>query len=274
MTKKYKKWMTHYKRLAKPFEKRTPEDKAAMLISSIGENAALMYDSTSEVSGSGDALAKAEAWLELLFTVPKVEAKARVRFFATGPASADEKPLVLLQKLREASVLCNFTSADEEIMRMMLSRCPDTMFQEKRMLAGWDHTKLEEAKAFARNIEQSHLLQKRIKSSYGNHSRVNKITAHMQCRNCGRSHGQICPAKNQKCHFCKKIGHFKAQCLKLKSLGYGRGRGQAARGSRSRGGRGGRGNRGRGNFGNSFRGNARGQSHSRRGRGGYRVGSV
>ena len=170
-------------------------------------------------------------------------------------------------------MLCNFQSADEEIMRMMLSRCPDTKFQEKRMLAGWDHTKLAEAEAFARNIEQSHLLQKRIKSSYGNHSRVNKITAHMQCRNCGRSHGQNCPAKNQKCHFCKKIGHFKAQCLKLKSLGYSRGRGQA-RGSRSRGGRGGRGNRGRGNFGNSFRGNARGQSHGRRGRGGYRVGSV
>ena len=93
-----------------------------MLISSIGENAALLYDSTSEVLGSGDALAKAEARLELLFTVPQVEAEARVRFFATGPASADEKPLVLLQKLREASVLCNFTSADEEIMRMMLSR--------------------------------------------------------------------------------------------------------------------------------------------------------
>ena len=31
MTKIYKKWMTHYKRLAKPFEKRTPEDREPCL---------------------------------------------------------------------------------------------------------------------------------------------------------------------------------------------------------------------------------------------------
>ena len=64
-------------------------------------------------------------------------------------------------------ISCDFERPDQEIMRTLLNKCPDSKFQEKAFLADWDETSLTEAEKFARNLEQSQLAQKRIKNSYG-----------------------------------------------------------------------------------------------------------
>ena len=78
---------------------------------------------------------------------------------------------------------------DQEIMRTLLNKCPDSKFQEKAFLADWDETSLTEAEKFARNLEQSQLAQKRIKNSYGGY-KVKKVTI-SSCKNCGRFHDAI-----------------------------------------------------------------------------------
>ena len=168
-TIKFRKWFTLFLCLIQPFDKRSPEDKAAILLTSIGEEAAARYVTASDVAISGDdAYKKAVAKLELVFTVPNEEAEARMRIHSICPESADEKALVLIARLRKASYLCNFTNPDQEIMRVLLSCCPDSRWQNKRFQANWDVTKLSDAEAYAWQLEQADLLKKKIKNAYGN----------------------------------------------------------------------------------------------------------
>ena len=274
MTIQFRKWFTSFERLMQPFDKRSPEDKTAILLTSIGEEAAARYDTASDAAVSGgDAYKKAKAKLELLFTVPNEEAEARMRFHFIPPESADEKPLVLIARLRKASYLCNFTNPDQEIMTVLLSCCPDSRWQDKRFQANWDVTKLSDAEAYARNLEQADLLKKKIKNAYGNYKVNRVITSSGPCKNCGRAHAPaaFCAAKYATCHFCKKLGHFSTVCNSRKTQegrggyrGHGRGRFQPRGGYRGRG-------RGRGR--GSFTGRGRG-GRGRRGYRGYKNGSV
>ena len=129
---------------------RTPEEKASILLSSIGKEAALMYDAASDIVTAGTAYEKSIEKIKTLFCVPDPEKQARIRFYAVSPDNETEKPLVLLEKLRRAAVLCNFDHPDREIMRVLLNKCPDAKFQEKATLADWDETKLAEAEKFSR----------------------------------------------------------------------------------------------------------------------------
>ena len=250
-------FLKRFKRLLQPLGPRSPEDKAAMLLTAIGEEAALLYDVASDIVTTGNAYEQAMKKIEKLFMVPNPQKEARIRFYSVAPDDEYEKPLVLLDKLRKAAVLCEFERPDQEIMRVLLNKCPDSKFQEKAFLANWDETSLNEAEKFARKLEQSQLAQKRIKSSYGGY-KVKKVTM-TSCKNCGKFHDAInCPAKGKQCYNCKMYDHFQAFCSRRNNHGNFRGHGRGHSHYR------GQYNSGRGQFG----GRGRGRGHSRgRGRG-------
>ena len=52
-TIKYRKWFTSFERLMQPFDKRSPEDKTAILLTSIGEEAAARFDTATDAAVSG-----------------------------------------------------------------------------------------------------------------------------------------------------------------------------------------------------------------------------
>ena len=196
LTKHVLEFVKHFERKLLTLGFRTPEEKASILLNSIGKEAAFLYDAASDIVTTGNAYEQAVKKLKTLFCLPDPEKQARVLFYSVKLDSDNEKPLVLLEKLRKAAVLCGFEHPDQEIMRVLLNKCPDSKFQEKATLADWDETKLAEAEKFSRNLEQSHLTLRKIKSSYGGR-RVNKVQACTSCKTCGRFHDVAtpCPAK-------------------------------------------------------------------------------
>ena len=196
LTKHVLEFVKHFERKLLTLGFRTPEEKASILLNSIGKEAAFLYDAASDIVTTGNAYEQAVKKLKTLFCLPDPEKQARVLFYSVTPDIDNEKPLVLLEKLRKAAVLCNFEHPDQEIMVVLLNKCPDAKFQEKATLADWDETKLAEAEKFLRNLEQSHLTLRKIKSSYGGRG-VNKVQACTSCKTCGRFHDVAtpCPAK-------------------------------------------------------------------------------
>ena len=260
MTQTYRTWLTHFDRLMLAFPNRTDKDKANILLISIGQNAAGYFDRATTVNTEGDDYKNTRKTLENIFCVPNASAEARVIFFGTRP-KPQEKTLAFLGRLRKASVLCKFDNADTEIMRILMNCNSDSKWQEKRFSAKWTENDLVAAENYARQLEQTDLLKKELRETYGSSTaaeKVNRINAgpSNNCAYCDKSHkkGQ-CPAYGRTCDLCKKLHHFASVCKSTNST----------RGTGSRGGF-----RGRGRGG--FRGRGRGQFNSYQGRGGAQRG--
>ena len=260
MTQTYRTWLTHFDRLMLAFPNRPDKDKANILLISIGQNAAGYFDRATKVTTEGDDYKNTRKALENIFCVPNASAEARVIFFGTRP-KPQEKTLAFLGRLRKASVLCKFDNADTEIMRILMNCNSDSKWQEKRFSAKWTEADLVAAENYARQLEQTDLLKKELRETYGSSTaaeKVNRINAgpSNNCAYCDKSHkkGQ-CPAYGRTCDLCKKLHHFASVCKSTNSN----------RGTGSRGGF-----RGRGRGG--FRGRGRGQFNSYRGRGGAQRG--
>ena len=221
-----------------------------MLIS-IGQNAAGYFDRATTVTTEANEYKNTRKTLENIFCVPDAKAEARVIFFGTRP-KPQEKTLAFLNRLRQASVLCKFDNADTEIMRILMNCNSDPKWQEKRFSAKWTEANLVEAENYARQLEQTDLLKKELRETYGSSTteKVNRIKAGSSnnCAYCDKSHkkGQ-CPAYGRTCDLCKKLHHFASVCKSTNST----------RGTGSRGG---------------FRGRGRGRFNSYRGRGGAQRG--
>lgn len=242
MTQTYRTWLTHFDRLMLAFPNRSDKDKANILLISLGQNAAAYFDRTTTVDTEGNEYKNTRKTLENIFCVPNASAEARVIFFGTRP-KPQEKTLAFLGRLRKASVLCKFDNADTEIMRILMNCNSDPKWQEKRFSAKWTEDNLVEAENYARLLEQTDLLKKELRETYGSSSteKVNRINAvpSKNCDYCGRAHkkGQ-CPAFGKQCDHCKKMHHFSSVCKSKNTHGTnqsrggfrGRGRGQFHRG--------------------------------------------
>ena len=252
MTQTYRTWLTHFDRLMLAFPNRSDKDKANILLISIGQNAAGFFDRATIVTTEDNEYKNTRKTLENIFCVPNASAEARVIFFGTRP-KPQEKTLAFLGRLRKASVLCKFDNADTEIMRILMNCNSDPKWQEKRFSAKWTEADLVAAENYARQLEQTDLLKKELRETYGSSTaaeKVNRINAgpSNNCAYCDKSHkkGQ-CPAYGRTCDLCKKLHHFASVCKSTNST----------RGTGSRGG---------------FRGRGRGQFNSYRGRGGAQRG--
>ena len=251
MTQTYQTWLKHFDRLISSFPNRSNKDMANMLLISIGQNAEAYFDRATTVTTEADEYKNTRKTLENIFCVPDAKAEARVIFFGTRP-KPQEKTLAFLNRLRQASVLCKFDNADTEIMRILMNCNSDPKWQEKRFSAKWTEANLVEAENYARQLEQTDLLKKELRETYGSSTteKVNRIKAGSSnnCAYCDKSHkkGQ-CPAYGKTCDLCKKLHHFASVCKSTNST----------RGTGSRGG---------------FRGRGRGRFNSYRGRGGAQRG--
>ena len=121
LTKHVLEFVKHFERKLLTLGFRTPEEKASILLNSIGKEAAFLYDAASDIVTTGNAYEQAVKKLKALFCLPEPEKHARVLFYSVTPDIDNEKPLVLLEKLRKAAVLCNFTYPDQEIMRICVT---------------------------------------------------------------------------------------------------------------------------------------------------------
>ena len=246
MTAKYKSWISHFDRLIKLLPNKSNDEKADILLISIGQTAASFYDRATKAENENQYLAT-RATLENIFCVPQASAEARVIFFGIRPKQ-NEKTLHLIERLRRAAELCEFEDKDVEIMRVLLSCNTDAKWQEKRFSAKWTEKSLADAEIYARQLEQMELLKKELKDMYSSSSsgNVNRIHANTKCDYCGRSHKKgHCAAYNKRCDFCQRLHHFSSVCREKNNRG---------KNAQSRGGYRGRGNR-RGNFrGNRGRG--------------------
>ena len=63
-------WLKRFKRLLQLLGPRSPEDKAAMLLSALGEEAALMYDAASDIVTTGNAYEQAMKKLKNILWFP------------------------------------------------------------------------------------------------------------------------------------------------------------------------------------------------------------
>ena len=226
----YNKWIKQFDRMMGPYAERDPKEKKAMLMIAIGENAAARYDLEIEVTNQGDEYKNARMQLENVYCVPDATAEAKVRFFRIRPTPEDvTKPLQFLNKLKAATNLCQFREPEHEVMRVMLSCCPNQKWQEKRITSKWTHENLKDGENYARTLEQMSLLTKEIRTSYVQTNKVNAVktennVALPKCSNCGGGHrpypSGTCPAFGQECFACKGRNHFQAFCRS------GRGRGR------------------------------------------------
>ena len=288
-TVSWKRWIGHFDKLIAPLTGKTDDEKAAMLLIAIGEEAEEIYDRQTEVTTEGNSYKNARKRLENAFCVPNAEGEARVRFFAIRPKPG-ERTLQLIDRFRQEARLANFTNTDHEIMRLLMSMVTDNKWQERRFSQNWTHEHLADAELYARQLEQNALLKKQLAKQYGSGGsesskiqRIQKGRRNVQsqnanknqnaCSKCGRSHamGQ-CPAFNHECFRCHQKHHFKAQCPQNSSH---RGRSQY-RGRFNHFNKRGNYSSGNSNFsGNSYRGGGRSNYRGRfRGRGRGRGGRV
>ena len=259
----YNKWIQNYDHLEAPYVERDPKDRKQMLLINVGPAAAARFDLAPLETGEGDEYKNARATLEQIYCVSQPKNESRVRFFRIEP-KGQETPIRFIERLRTATQLCEFDRPDEEIMRMMLSKCTHSKWQEKRIIQDWDHTKLKEGTKYARQLEEANSLHRELRKNETEGGRVNAVktvTTYSKCNNCGTNHKEgSCLAKNKPCFKCNRLGHFRQYC---RSPGRGRGRFRGRNFNNY-------GNRGRGGFSNRGRGRGTFRGSSYRGRGSYR----
>ena len=268
-TKIYRKWIALFDIRMKPFEARDAKDKEAMLLIAIGEDAYARYQLETPITTEANEYLNARKRLEKIFCLPAPKIEANIEFQNINPMD-DESPLAYIERLRSGTQMCEFTNPDQEVMRMMLAKCPNQKWQEQRAIKKWDHTKLADAEEYARILEQTQSFTKKLKKTYPSTSKVNAVRVE-KCRNCGLEHDKgRCPAYNKECFKCSQLHHFASLCRQTRRNPRGRGgfsnRRSGQRGSRrSYQNRGGRNNyRGynsgynnyRGNSNNNYRGNS------------------
>ena len=164
-SKNFKAWMDHYLQLTKPFNDWSSQERRDLLMISIGEQAASLFDLASKKIPHQDPFEDAYNTLRDLFCLPQPQILARIEFYNTKP-KVGMKTLSFLRKLREKSVLCNFEEKDKEIMKMLLSKTHDAEWLEKSVSENWTENNLEQGELFARNLEQIALIQKKIRKCY------------------------------------------------------------------------------------------------------------
>ena len=164
-SKNFKAWMDHYLRLTKPFNDWSPQERRDLLMISIGEQAASLFDLAIKKLSHQDPFEDAYNTLKDQFCLPQPQFLARIEFYNTKP-KVGMKTLGFLRKLREKSVLCNFEERDKEIMKMLLSKTNDAEWLGKSVSENWTENNLEQGKLFARNLEQIALIQKKIRKCY------------------------------------------------------------------------------------------------------------
>ena len=93
---------------------------------------------------------------------------------------------------------------------------------KKRFSAKWTEASLVEAENYARQLEQTDLLKRELRDTYGANvdSNVKRIIAgpNKNCAYCGKTHkkGQ-CLAYGRTCDLCKKLHHFASVCKSTNS---------------------------------------------------------
>ena len=203
MTKVYKRYMQKVDRLMVQFDKREAKDKAAMLLIAIGEKAAARYDLEAQITTEANEYLNTRARLEKIFCVPDPSVQARIHFNGIDPVE-NESPLQFIERLKESTQMCGFDHPGQKVMKMMLSKCPNQKWQERRAIKKWDHTKLADAEEYARVLEQTHLFTGQLKKQYSSSPRVNAVKAAVKkCGYCGLEHAKYpegrCPAYGQQC---------------------------------------------------------------------------
>ena len=164
-SKNFEAWMDHYFRLTKPFNDWSPQERRDLLMISIGEKAATLFDLATKKTPHEDPFQDAVNTLRDQFCLPQPELLARIEFYSTKP-KVGMKTLIFLRKLREKSTLCKFEDRDKEIMKMLLSKTNDPEWLEESVSEKWTEEDLEKGETYARNLEQIALIQKEIRKCY------------------------------------------------------------------------------------------------------------
>ena len=165
-SKNFETWMNHYLRLTKPFDHWTPLEKQQLLMISIGEEAANLYDLATKKTQHQNPFEDMCNTLRDVFCLPQPQIIAQIEFYNTRP-SVGEKTLSFLKKLKERSLLCKFGhERDKNIMRMLLYKTNDPKWLEESIKENWTEDDLSKGELYARNLEQWALMHKRLKECY------------------------------------------------------------------------------------------------------------
>ena len=75
---------------------------------------------------------------------------------------------------------------------MMLSKCTNTKWQEKRIIQNWTHSNMKDAEKYARQLEEAKVLNKELRKNDGEGGRVNAVRTgkvnNPRCGSCGFNH--------------------------------------------------------------------------------------
>ena len=133
-------------------------------------------------------------------------------------------------RLRQLSVTCEFHDKNREIKNQILMGCKSGQLRRKALRDDMDLDNLlkaartlELASSHAQEIEQSQnssKFEKSHKISTSSHKKIVKKgeSSKNPCSYCGFDlHPRNkCPARDKKCNFCDKVGHFSSVCRKKK----------------------------------------------------------
>lgn len=145
--------------------------------------------------------------------------------FRQAKQEPQESVDMFVSRLKGLARFCEYDKLDDEIIDQLVAFCSASTLR-KRILEKKDIT-LEKVLEIARTLETVDEQVKEIErdggvgsSSDEEKKRVNAISARDgdRCKNCRLKHRQgECPAKDQSCNFCQRLGHYERCCQKKKN---------------------------------------------------------
>ena len=126
---------------------------------------------------------------------------------------------------------CQYTDKDQQLLDTLVFGFSSTEVQKKLLVRGPDLT-VEDAAKIARSEETStkHIaavddtkhvisaIRRRKPEDKRQQQSSGRSTGNSKCYNCGDNHNRdsMCPAVNDECHYCHKIGHWERSCIQKK----------------------------------------------------------
>lgn len=134
-------------------------------------------------------------------------------------------------RCRTLALKCDFEKKELEdrIIEQIIASTPIQSYQSE-LLEKSKALKLEDAIEIGHRHEAAVLSTEKLKdlapqgssTAEPTPAAVDSVTHVVRCENCNRVHEQkkdACPAKDERCHGCGRVGHYKRCCRKIKSRG-------------------------------------------------------